>query len=335
MSEKREVEQLRDRYIRDLACLGELFLARYALNQASPFKKLVLTHRMYHIVRLSGSYEILNKTMPLLADTAEKTASVFSSIETIMPFSVSDMLENMTSLDAWAMIGLMDLIGDVTGMRKLIGAIPGLSLLGYDPVWRGLQFAPFAFQGNLRFLASSNSTLANGTDLTKIPLADQANDKLMTAYAKDVAFLIYLLLATQALNKATPVLSVAAAHHVYQVIRLSNATEELKEKMPLLVAGMEKAASIYQKIEAITPSFFSGIFENMLSLDAWATAGLIDQLRGAPFLEYLIGKIPMLSYLSSDRRWQIARFAPFLIGSTLLTPLYSSVGLNFQQNLIR
>ena len=136
-------------YSRDLANLAYIYLTLRALNTAAPMLTVTAVHLAYEIMRSCNVIEELRSKMPLLADAVEKISSVHSRISGMLPFSSSNMLESLTNMNAWAMVGLMDLVRNVLGVPFLTGRIPFLQSLHSDWRWKIFRFAPLLLAGVL------------------------------------------------------------------------------------------------------------------------------------------------------------------------------------------
>jgi len=254
----------------------------------------------------------LKNLNPRFAARLEGAAQEYTRMESMMGISTSRMLESMTNIDRWAVVGLMELVRNAPGIR--------LMPLGG---WRLLQLAPFLIgQGE----SGKRLTLPNGTSV--IPI----DAKNMSGYLQDAGYLSYIYLTGHALNQASPLLYVALASHAYNIVRLCNVTEQLKEKMPLFAEGLEETARTYIWIEENTPAFTGKMLESMTSMDSWALVGLADLIRRVPGVRHLAGKIPVLSHLiANDRGWSFTRYAPIFFGGALQA---AGLAFNIQQRLL-
>lgn len=293
-------------YVRDLFVLLEIGLAGHAIDRAKPWMALVGLHRAFHVARLSNIAPELTKTMPHLAAEMERAAALYSQIEANMPISASRVLEGMTSLDRLALVGFLDLVPNIPAVQGLAHAgIPGLSFLASDFAWSFIKFIPF-LESALP-LSSSNEP-AGGTP-----------DAEFTEYVRDLSLIGEIYLASRAIQNAKSFLMLTAVHRFFHIIKLCNLTENLREKMPLLVDGVEKAADAYSWIEEKLPFSTSEILERMTHLDSWAAVGFLDLIRNAPGVQTWTGGIPILSSLLTDRAWSIVRLSPFLLGPVALS----------------
>ncbi len=313
-------------HVRDLAILLGLFFARHALNSAAPMLGLAVAHRLYHLAGLSGTAKELKKLMPQLADGMEKAANIYSGFEAILPVSTSAMLESMTSIDIWAVVGFMDLVRNVPGVQGAVAPVPFLSFFVNGRAWNLIKFSPFLIPLLNENKSEINLLLENTTR------SDQADDKIIASYSRDLANLFYIYLTLRALNTAAPMLIVTAVHRAYEIIRLCNVTEELRPNMPLLVDRVEKISSLYSRISGMLPFSFSNMLESLTNMNAWAMVGLMDLVRNMLGVPFLTGHIPFLHSLHSDWRWKIFRFAPLLLAGVLPQAL---LGHNFQALLPR
>ena len=300
--------------------LGGLLLARQGINSAMPLLVMAGLHRGYHIVRLSLLSDALKNHTPGVVGYLESAAREYSRMESMMPISTSRMLESMTSIDRWAVVGLMELVRNIPFIQGFALAHP----MG----WRVLQVTPFfigAWEGN--GTRSKNLTFSNGT--TVIAPGD---DKSLSGYLQDVGYLGYIYLSGHALNEAAPLLYLALSTHVYNIVRLCNVTEPLKAQMPLLAEAMERAARSYSWFEEKMPASTGKMLQGMTSMDSWALVGLADLIRKVPGVQMLAGRIPVLSHLiANDRGWSFTRYTPIFLGGVLQV---LGLGLNIQQRLL-
>ncbi len=307
-------------HVLDSVLLGGLLLARYGINSAMPLLFLAGLHRGYHIVRLSGHSDALKNHTPEAVDYLESAVREYGRMEFMMPISTTRMLESMTSIDRWAVVGLMELIRKVPVIQGVFRAHP----MG----WRVLQFTPFfigAWEGNGN---RSNLTFSNGTSVIA-----PGDDKTLSGYLQDVGYLSYIYLSGHALNEAAPLLYLALSSHVYNIVRLCNLTEPLKTQMPLLAEAMETTARSYSWLEEKMPASTGKMLEGMTSMDSWVLVGLADLIRRVPSVKLLASRIPVLSHLiANDRGWRITRYTPILFGGVLQV---LGLGLNIQQRFLR
>jgi hypothetical protein len=307
-------------HVRNLASLGELFFARYALNSAAPMLGLAAAHRLYHLVELSGASKELKSLMPQLAEGMEKAANLYSGFEAILPVSTSAMLESMMSLDRWALVGLMELVRNAPGVQGAIAPIPFLSFFVQGQAWNLIKFSPFLvplLKGNAHSWLFSSKEDATNLLLENTTRSDQSDDKIRASYSRDLAYLAYIYLTGRALNTMAPMLTLAAVHHGYEIIRLCNVTEELRPHMPLLAEGAEKISSLYSRISGVLPFSPSNMLESLTNMNAWAMVGLMDLVRNVLGVSFLTVRVPFLHSLHSDWRWKLFRFAPLLLGGIL------------------
>lgn len=292
--------------VRDLFVLLEIGLAGHAIDRAKPWMALAGLHRAFHVARLSNVAPELTKTMPHLAAEMERAAGLYSQIETNMPISASRVLEGMTSLDRLALVGFLDLVPNIPAVQGLAHAgIPGLSFLASDFAWSFIKFIPFLESA---LPISSSNKPAGGTP-----------DAEFTGYVRDLSLIAEIYLASRAIQNAKSFLTLTAAHRFFQIVKLCSLTENLREKMPLLVDGVERAADAYSWIEEKLPFSTSQILERMTHLDSWAAVGFLDLIRNAPGVQTWTGGIPILSSLLADRAWSIVRLSPFLLGPVALS----------------
>jgi hypothetical protein len=319
----REPEVVKDiaANLRDLIFLGGLLLARHGINSASPVLTLAGMHRGYHILRLSGALEgVKNHTPEFASEWVESAVDGYSKMEARLPISTSRMLESMTTIDRWAAVGLMDLVRSAPGIQGLASAHPALSYLVSGPGWTLLSFTPFLIGIDK---GSETPPLLGDRKVTA-----PTDEKQMSGYVQDVAYLARIYLTGRALNQAAPLLFLAVSNRMYNMIRLCNVTE-LEKEMPLLAAGIEKTAGIYGWIEEKMPGSPSEILKGMTDMDSWALVGLADLIRNVPGVQWLAGNVPILSSLiANDRGWRFMRYTP------LFLPL-AGMGINFQPLLLR
>jgi hypothetical protein len=128
-----------------------IYSSGHALNEAAPLICVALSSHVYNIIRLCNVSEPLKAQMPLFAEALESTARSYNWLEEKMPAATGKMLQGMTSMDSWAMMGLADLIRKLPGVRPLAGRIPVLSqLVANDRGWRFTRYAPIFVGGVLQ-----------------------------------------------------------------------------------------------------------------------------------------------------------------------------------------
>jgi hypothetical protein len=242
-------------------------------------------------VRLFGRSEALkNHTPGAIGYPESGAAREYSRMESIMSI-FSRMLETMTSIDCWTVVGLIELVRcNAPGIQRIAHA---------NPIrWGLLQVTPFFIGAALKENGlRSNLTFSNG-----ISVITPGDEKTMSGYFQDAVNLGKIYLAGHGLNVAAPFLYLALFIHI---VRLCNVIESLKARMPFLADGMEMTARFYNGLEEKMPAFKT--LEGMTSMDSLVWLGLADLIRGAPPLQRLAGQIPVL-FVANDRGFSITRY---------------------------